>query len=90
VPIAMMTENPNVTREIYDKVRAHLGLEGPAGGIFHVAGEGPNGWRVIELWESEEDARRFYQERLKPAWDAVGVAAPSTPPQIWQVHNVMK
>jgi hypothetical protein len=88
--VAMMVENPNVTSEIYDKVRDQLGLEGPAGGIFHAAGEGPNGWRVIEVWESEDDARRFLQERLKPAWAAVGVDPPSTPPQFWQVHNIMK
>jgi hypothetical protein len=90
VPVAMMVENPNVTQEIYDKVRAHLGLEEPAGGIFHAAGQGPNGWRVIELWESEEDAFRFLQERLKPAWDAVGVTGPPPQPQFWPVHNVMK
>jgi hypothetical protein len=88
--VAMMVENPNVNKETYDKVRAHMGLETPAGGIFHAAGEGPNGWRVIELWESEADAMRFFQERLKPAWDAVGVEAPPNPPQFWEVHNVMK
>jgi hypothetical protein len=90
MPVAMMVENPNVTKELYDKVREHLGMEGPAGGIFHAAGEGPNGWRVIELWESEEDAFRFLKERLKPAWDAVGVTGPPPQPQFWQVHNVMK
>ena len=90
VPVAMMVENPNVTKEMYDKVREHLGLESPAGGIFHAAGEGPNGWRVIELWESEEDAFRFLKERLKPAWEAVGVTGPPPQPQFWQVHNVMK
>jgi hypothetical protein len=90
MPVAMMVENPNVTKELYDKVREHLGMEGPAGGIFHAAGEGPNGWRVIELWESEEDAFRFLKERLKPAWEAVGVTGPPPQPQFWQVHNVMK
>ena len=52
-----------------------LGLEKPAGGIFHVAGPSPNGgWRVIEVFESDEDAQRFV-ERLKPAFEAVGVPA---------------
>jgi hypothetical protein len=90
MPVAMMMENPNVTKESYDKVRAHIGLETPAGGIFHAAGEGPNGWRVIEIWESEQDAQRFLQERLRPAWEAVGVEPPPNPPQFWQLHNVMK
>jgi len=41
VPVAMMIENPNVNQEIYDKVRAAIGLEAPAGGIVHIAGETP-------------------------------------------------
>src|SRR5919106_3208794 len=56
--VAMMVDNPHGSQELYEAIRAHLGLEKPAGGIFHVAGPSPNGgWRVIEVWESEE-ARR--------------------------------
>ena len=87
--IAMMVDNPEGSQEIYDSVREHLGLERPAGGIFHVAGPSPNGgWRVIEVWESEEDAKRFVKERLLPAFEAVG-AAPPPRPQFWLVHNYM-
>jgi hypothetical protein len=90
VPVAMMIDNPEGTQEIYEKVRAHIGLEAPAGGILHVAGPSPNGgWRVIEVWESEEDAQRFRKERLEPAFDAVGLSQRPTP-QFWQVHNIMK
>jgi len=87
--IAMLVDNSQGSQEIYDKVRAQLGLEAPAGGIFHVAGPSPNGgWRVIEVWESEEDAKRFFNERLKPAFEAVGVSGPPQP-QFWPVHNYM-
>jgi hypothetical protein len=91
VPVAMLVDNPNVTQDIYDQVRAHLGLmEAPAGGIVHVAGPSPNGgWRVIEVWESEEHAHRFFRERLGPALQAVGVAGPPPQPQFWPVYNVM-
>jgi len=44
------------------------------------------GSRVIEVWESEEDAKRFVKERLMRAFEAVG-AAPPPPPQFWLVHN---
>jgi len=89
--VAVLVDNPEGSLEMYEKVRAQLGLEGPAGGIVHLAGPGPaGGWRVIEVWESEEDARRFREERLMPAFDAAGVPRPQTPPQIWQVHNLMK
>lgn len=88
--VAMMVDNPNGSQEIYDRVRELLGLERPAGGIFHVAGPSPNGgWRVVELWESEADANRFYQERLSPAFEAVGVPGPPPAPQFWPAHNYM-
>ena len=77
--IAMMVDNPEGSREIYERVRGVLGLEKPAGGIFHVAGPSPNGgWRVIEVFESDEDAQRFV-ERLKPAFEAVGSQARRSP-----------
>ncbi len=84
--IAMMVDNPEGSQEIYDRIRELVGLDEPAGGIFHVAGPSPNGgWRVIEVWESEEDAQRFLSERLRPAFEAVGVSGP--PPQFWPVHD---
>lgn len=88
--IAMMVDNPNGSQEIYERVRELLGMENPAGGIFHVAGPSPNGgWRVIEVWESEEDAQRFVNERLKRAFEAVGVPGPPKPPEFWPVHSYM-
>jgi hypothetical protein len=87
--VAMMVDNPGGSQEIYDKVRERLGLERPAGGIFHVAGPRPNGgWRVVEVWESEDDAKRFVAERLLPAFEAVGAPAPPRP-ELWPVHNHM-
>ena len=87
--VAMMVDNPAGSREIYESVRERLGLEKPAGGIFHVAGPSPNGgWRVIEVWESEQDAKRFVQERLLPAFQAAGAPVPPAP-QLWPVHSYM-
>jgi hypothetical protein len=88
--VVMMVDNPEGSQEIYDKLRAHLGLDTPAGGIFHVAGPSPTGgFRVIELWESEADARTFLRERFAPALQAIGVSG--RPPQIqfWPVHDTM-
>ena len=87
--VAMMIDNPEGSQEIYERVREQLSLEKPAGGIFHAAGPSPNGgWRVIEVWESEEDAKAFVTERLLPAFDALG-APPPPPPALWPVHNYM-
>jgi hypothetical protein len=90
VAVAMMVDNPEGSQEVYEKIRAQLGLEKPAGGIFHVAGPSPNGgWRVIEVWESEEEARRFFEERFFPALQSLGLMGPPPLREFWPVHNAM-
>ena len=88
--VAMLVDNPQGSQEIYDKMREQLGLQEPSGGILHVAGPSPSGgWRVIELFESEEAARTFLQERFGPAWEAIGAPGPRPQPEFWPVHNYM-
>ena len=79
--IAVVTDTPGGLQERYDAVTAHLNLERePAAGlILHAAGPIEGGWRVIDVWESEQDAHRFVQDRLRPALEQAGVA---DPPQI--------
>ena len=89
--VAVMLDNPEGTQERYEQIRARLGLEKPAGGIFHIAGPGPNGgWRVIEVWESEEAASRFLEERFLPALRALGISADAPKRELWLVHAAMK
>ena len=54
--LAFLLEFPGVTQEQYDKVLEKLQLGGKTyqGGIFHVAGPMEGGWRVVDVWESEE------------------------------------
>jgi hypothetical protein len=88
--IAMMVDNPEGTREVYERVRSLLGVESPAGGVLHIAGPSPNGgWRVIEVWDSAEDAERFFKERLLPAVEAVGAPARPPAPEFWPVHSYL-
>jgi hypothetical protein len=89
--IAMLVDNPDGSQEIYEKTRANLGLDAPAGGILHVAGPSPSGgWRVIEVWDSVEDASRFLKDRFGPALKAAGFSGQVPEPQFWPVHNYMK
>ena len=89
--VVMLVDNPKGSQEVYEKVRAHLGIDRAVGGIFHVAGPSPTGgFRVIELWESEEDARAFLRERFAPALEAIGVSGPPPRIEFWPVHNTMR
>ncbi|MFE9257712.1 hypothetical protein [Streptomyces sp. NPDC006879] len=89
--IAMVLDNPHGSQEIYDRAREQLGLQDkPAGGIFHAAGPSPTGgWRVIEIWESEEEAKRFVKERLAPALQAAGATGPPPTPQFSPIYSYM-
>jgi len=90
--IARMFDNPDVGQEQYDAVRAKVGVDPsnmPDGAVLHVAGPSPTGgWRVIEIWESEEAAQKFDAERVEPALKEIGIQRPA--PQIWKVHNLVK
>jgi hypothetical protein len=86
-----MFDNPNVTQEQYDAAAQQLGIDSgsaPDGAILHVAGAGPDGgWRVLEIWESEEAAQTFDEEVLAPVLGDVGIQRPA--PAVWQVHNLV-
>ena len=84
--VVMLIDNPYGSQEIYE--RASSGLTLPAGGSVHLAGPGPQGgWRVIEVWESEEEARRFLRDELAPALRAAGAQGPPPPAEFWPLHR---
>lgn len=86
--VAMVLEWPGETQEQYEQLVKVLALDEnpPDGGIFHVCGPIPGGWRVLEVWESEEAFWRFFNERLKPAVRQVEI--PGMPdPQLFPVHT---
>ena len=75
MPVLMIGEVPNLNEEIY------AGMIGPMtpliraadGFISHSAGPNPTGgWRVVEIWESEDDGRKWFDENV----------APNLPPEI--------
>jgi hypothetical protein len=86
---AMLMEWDGVTEEQYDAVMDKLGLDDnpPDGALFHIAGPMDGGWRVLDVWDSEEQFGRFQQERLAPVVQEVGL--PGEPNvQFYPVHNV--
>ena len=85
--IGILFEMPGVTQEQYDEVIQKLedAREGmPPGRIYHVAGPTEDGWRVVDVWESQEQFERFGQT-LMPLLEETGV--PEVAPEFWDVHN---
>jgi hypothetical protein len=54
--------------------------------VSHVAGPTPDGWRVVDVWESEEALGRFRQQ-LIPVLEQIGI--PVVTPQVVPVHNAV-
>jgi hypothetical protein len=87
--VAMLLEWPGETQEQYEALMKLVDLEGdpPEGALFHVGGPMPGGWRVVDVWESEEASHRFASERLTDAVQKVGIAD-MPDPQFSEVHKV--
>jgi hypothetical protein len=91
--VVLVHEGPTLTRERYEetvrKVSDGKGrMESPSdwpveGLLVHAPGEGPNGFRVVDVWESEEACKRF-GEILAPILQEVGV---EEEPQLYEAHT---
>jgi len=72
----MIVELPGVGQDKYEQVLKELGFDRkdfrPKGFISHAAGEGPNGWTVVDVWKSEADFDAFGRSQLGPAMQRVG------------------
>jgi quinol monooxygenase YgiN len=88
--LAFLFELPGTTQEQYDQVIEKLQLGGRTypGQLFHVAGPMEGGWRVVDVWESQEAADKFLQAKLGQAFQEVGIAP--TQPKVWPVHNILR
>jgi hypothetical protein len=94
--IGVLFEFPGVKQAQYDAVLKKLTngrtmkslSDWPVPGVLsHVAGPTPNGWRVVDVWESEAALKKF-AAILMPILKEVGF--PDVPPQIFPAHNFIK
>jgi predicted ester cyclase len=81
------------TRAQLDEVRRLIGTSTddtmPAGMLAHLESETPRGFRIVDVWESEDDFARFYAEALEAAFDAAGFRPLDGPPEPELVLNLM-
>ena len=75
---------PEMAHAVSDRISAQTGGGRPEGGIYHAEGQSDSGWWSFDVWESEDAARRFFDEMLKPAAEAVG--APQAQRRILPLH----
>lgn len=87
--IALIFDGPGVSQAQYDQVRNATSPDNkrPAGMLYHVGGPSESGWRVAEVWESQEAADRYFKETLGQALQNAKI---TVRPQAFQVHNIMK
>ena len=83
--IAMIFDAKGVTLQQYTQVTEELKLSEhmPKGMLEHIAGPSEGGWNVIEVWESEADARAFFDDRLGAALKRANI---SVQPKVFSVH----
>lgn len=96
MPVVAVFEGASLTQERYEESVRRLTdgksrLESPAdwpvdGLLAHIAGEGENGFRVVDVWESEEAFARF-GEALMPILREIGVEGQ---PEIYSAHTFVR
>src|SRR5215210_1944817 len=83
--VMMVHTSPTLTRDRYDEVvrrltggKSRLQTKGdwPVQGLIsHQAGDGPDGFVVVDIWESEE-AFAVFGETVGPIMEEVGITDP--------------
>jgi hypothetical protein len=70
----------------YERFAAGLVEPVPEGLVLHLAGPTDEGFRIIDVWESEEAWKRFHAQRLAPAIAALG--GPARPEPVFRELRV--
>jgi len=95
MPIVAVFQSPGLTQSIYEETvkrltggRARMGSasDWPVKGVLaHIAGQGPNGFRVVDVWESEQAFQQF-GAKLVPILQSLGVQGE---PEVYPAHTVV-
>ncbi len=94
--VVAVFQGPSLTRQQYEQSVSRLTggkrnrMESPAdwpveGLLVHIAGQAAGGFRVVDVWESEESFRRF-GEKLMPILQQLGI---DVQPDIYPAHALV-
>lgn len=67
---------------LHQQIGELLGAHVPEGAILHVARATDDGFEVIDVWESKEQADAFKSEFYQLALERLGAGAAGTEPQL--------
>jgi hypothetical protein len=83
--------NRGLDRDTYSAVVARVNIERdhPLGLIMHGATEVDGSVQVAQIWDSEEYARRFDEERLSAALQAVGAQLDAADITVFELHHLI-
>jgi hypothetical protein len=93
--VAVIQDFPASDRDTinYDAIHAEImnRADDPNGLIIHTAGFTESGFRIFEVWESQEQHDTFMSEVVMPAVMKVTAGNPGSPPQVssYELHNVV-
>ena len=92
VGVGVQVELKGMTLDQYDETVKRMGFEpqgaGAPGCVFHWVTKTPDGIRVTDVWERQEDFETFPKEKLGPITQEVGVQA-QPEIQYSDVHNYL-
>jgi hypothetical protein len=90
--VVIVNEIESGNQDFYDQVNSKVlpGGELPDGCQVHIAGPAGAGWRVITVWDSEDQFNQFRNEKLIPAIrEVMGEEAVAPEIKADPVHNLI-
>lgn len=66
--VMMISEIEGQTAEGYERMLELVrpAYDGAPGFVMHSGHQTPTGWRVVEVWESREEAGKFFASHVTP------------------------
>lgn len=94
--VAVISKLPAAVDQVmFEKVSEKIGAHQhpPDGLVAHMASQTDTGIEIFDLWESEADFRKFFQERVAPQVQAaaqqMGLPAPQGEPELRSAFDVI-
>jgi hypothetical protein len=87
--IGVLFQGSGVSQDQYQQVLDQVapGNQPVPGMLYHAAGMGKDGMVVFEVWESQEAAQRFFDEKLGQALQEANI---TVHPTFLQIVNTMQ